>query len=113
MTRYNAAMFFRGMSKVMFIAVAVNVVLTNIFEYLAQTLDLGLDKQAVTIFSCLTCGLLTLWLQSDARRAFALARTNGFVNAEGKSGDGLLIAANCPKRWLVILHLELNPAALR
>lgn len=62
MTRTKAAMFFRGMSKVMFIAIAVNLFLTNIFEYLAQTLDLGLDNQAVTLFSCVTCGLLTLWL---------------------------------------------------
>jgi hypothetical protein len=113
MTRTKAAMFFRGMSKVMFIAIAVNLFLTNIFEYLAQTLDLGLDNQAVTLFSCVTCGLLTLWLQSDARRAFALAQTNGYVRAEGESRDGLRIAADCPKRRHVIKHVELNSAALR
>jgi hypothetical protein len=111
MTRSNAALLFRGMSKVVFIAMTMNLVLTNLFEYLARTLALDLDKQAITLFSCLTCGLMSLWLQSDARRAFAYARSNGYVSEDGESRDVSRIAADCPKRWLVILHVELNPAA--
>jgi hypothetical protein len=106
-------MMLRGMCKVIAIAFAVNQVLTTIFEYVAQQVDPGLPHQLVWLFSCMTCGLLTLWLQADARRAFAVARKQGFVELSGdKTTRVLLIDAGCPKRWLVILHVELNPAAL-
>jgi hypothetical protein len=109
MTRTRAAMFFRGMSKVMFVAMTMNLVLTNLFEVLAQALDLGLDRQALTMFSCMTCGLLTIWLQADARRAFTFARANGYVKSNAEQHGDLQIATKCPKRWLVMLHIELHP----
>lgn len=110
------AMMFRGLCKVVAIAFVTNQVLTTIFTYVAQQFDSALPHDAVWLFSCVTCGLLTMWLQADARRAFGFARDKGFVK---KNGDGKLekqeirIAEDCPKRWLVILHIELNPAALR
>ncbi|MFC0399156.1 hypothetical protein [Paraburkholderia rhizosphaerae] len=104
-------MMLRGMCKVIAIAFAVNQVLTTVFTYAAQRIDTTLPHQTVWLFSCMTCGLLTLWLQADARRAFADARKQGFVKiTEGKE-RALQIGADCPKRWLVILHVELNPAA--
>ncbi|HVE10184.1 MAG TPA: hypothetical protein VNE00_23215 [Paraburkholderia sp.] len=106
-------MMLRGMCKVIAIAFAVNQVLTTVFEYAAQQVDPSLPHQVVWLFSCMTCGLLTLWLQADARRAFAFARKQGFIAVSGdKHARVLLIDVNCPKRWLVILHVELNPAAL-
>jgi hypothetical protein len=106
-------MLFRGMCKVVAIAFVTNQVLTTIFTYVAQQLDESLPHQAIWLFSCVTCGLLTLWLQSDARRAFSLAREKGFVKAVGDNKQALQIAEDCPKRWLVILHIELNPAAIK
>jgi len=108
-------MMLRGMCKVIAIAFAVNQVLTTVFTYVAQQVDSALPHQTVWFFSCMTCGLLTLWLQADARRAFALARKQGYVKISDAIDDGkeraLQIAIDCPKRWLVILHIELNPAA--
>lgn len=106
-------MMFRGMCKVVAIAFVMNQVLTTIFTYVAQQLDAALPHQTIWIFSCVTCGLLTLWLQSDARRAFGVAREKGFVKVPGDKSQDLQIADDCPKRWLVILHIELNPAAIR
>jgi hypothetical protein len=104
-------MMLRGMCKVIAIAFAVNQVLTSAFTYVAQQVDNALPHQMVWLFSCMTCGLLTLWLQADARRAFAFARKQGFVKINDGKERALEIAAQCPKRWLVILHIELNPAA--
>ncbi|CAB3762679.1 hypothetical protein [Paraburkholderia humisilvae] len=104
-------MMLRGMCKVIAIAFAVNQVLTSAFTYVAQQIDTTLPHQTVWLFSCMTCGLLTLWLQADARRAFAFARKQGFVKITDGKERALQIAADCPKRWLVILHIELNPAA--
>ena len=71
-------MMFRGMCKVVAIAFVTNQILTTLFTYLARQLDAALPDQALWLFSCVTCGLLTLWLQSDARRAFGFAREKGF-----------------------------------
>jgi hypothetical protein len=35
------------------------------------------------------------------------------VKIGGDRKQVLQIAENCPKRWLVILHIELNPAAIQ
>jgi hypothetical protein len=104
-------MMLRGMCKVIAIAFAVNQVLTTVFEFVAQQVDATLPHQTVWLFSCITCGLLTLWLQADARRAFAFARKRKFVTIKEGKERALQIAADCPKRWLVILHIELSPAA--
>ncbi|KAA1010945.1 hypothetical protein FVF58_18325 [Paraburkholderia panacisoli] len=106
-------MMFRGMCKVVAIAFVTNQILTTLFTYLARQLDAALPDQALWLFSCVTCGLLTLWLQSDARRAFGFAREKGFVKKGGDRQPYVQIADDCPKRWLVILHIELNPAAVQ
>lgn len=113
MTPSRFAMMFRGMCKIVAIAFAANQILTTLFTYLARQLDSALPNEAVWLFSCVTCGLLTLWLQSDARRAFGVAREKGFVKKGGDRQPYVQIADGCPKRWLVILHIELNPAAVQ
>jgi hypothetical protein len=113
MTPSRSPTVFRGMCKVFAIAFVINQVLTTIFTYVAQQLDAAVPHEAVWLFSCVTCGLLTLWLQSDARRAFGFAREKGFVKTGGEQKQDLQIAEDCPKRWLVILHIELNPAAIK
>jgi hypothetical protein len=105
-------MVFRGMCKLIAIAFVTNQVLTTIFTYVAQQLDAALPNEAVWLFSCVTCGLLTLWLQSDARRAFGVAHEKGFVKKGGDQQPYVQIADDCPKRWLVILHIELHPAVV-
>ncbi len=101
----------RGMCKVVAIAFVLNQVLTTLFTFAAQQIDTALPHQVIWLFSCMTCGLITLWLQSDARRAFAFARKEGYVSVADEKNPVLRIEPDCPKRWLVILHTELNPAA--
>jgi hypothetical protein len=108
----RSAMMFRGMCKIVAIVFVTNQVLSTIFAYLAQQFDVPLPPETIWLFSCVTCGLLTLWLQADARRAFGSARKKGFVKMGGGGEQNLQIAEDCPKRWLVILHIELNPASI-
>ena len=103
----------RGMCKVIAIAFVTSQVLTTAFMYGAKQLDAEVPHDTVWLFGCITCGLVSLWLQSDARRAFGFAREHGFVKVTGDGQRTLQIAADCPRRWLVILHAELNPAAIR
>jgi hypothetical protein len=112
MSSFSLAMLFRGLAKVIFIAFIANEILTAAFTTFARQIDVGLTPQIVTVFSYVTCGLVSMWLQADARRAFAFAHQHGFVKAAGNPSQGLQIAKDCPKRWLVVLHSELHPAAV-
>jgi hypothetical protein len=107
--RSRLPMLLRGMIKVVAIAFLANQVLTSVFTLVAQQIDPQLPHQTIWLFSCVTCGMLTLWLQSDARRAYGFAREKGYVKAAGSDKQQWQIAMDCPKRWLVVLHIELNP----
>lgn len=111
MVRTRPGMMFRGMLKIVLIAIATSQILTTAFTLLARQIDAALSPQIVTVFGFVTCGLVSMWLQADARRAFGLAKEKGFVGAARDGEVGPQIAADCPRRWLVILHVELNPAA--
>jgi len=111
MVRPRPGMMFRGMLKVVLIAIAASQVLTTAFTLFARQIDAALSPQIISVFGFVTCGLVSMWLQADARRAFGFARQNGFVAASPDGQPGPLIATDCPRRWLVVLHVELNPAA--
>jgi hypothetical protein len=112
--RSRLTMLFRGVAKVIAIAFLANQVLTSVFTLAAQQIDPQISHQTIWMFSCMTCGMFTLWLQSDARRAYGFAREKGFVKAGGNAGHAALqVAMDCPKRWLVILHIELNPTTVK
>ncbi len=106
-------MLLRGLAKVVIIALAANQILTIAFAFFARQIDAGLSAETISLFSFATCGLVSLWLQADARSAYRAARAKGFITpGRGTQAPQIpQIAADCPRRWLVVLHIELNPAA--
>lgn len=102
----------RGMLKIMLVAIAGAQILTAAFTFLAQQIDANIAPQIISVFGFVSCGLVSMWLQADARRAFRFAKEKGFVAAGNDGKPGPQIAADCPRRWLVVLHAELNPAAI-
>ncbi|SIT41464.1 conserved exported hypothetical protein [Paraburkholderia piptadeniae] len=100
----------RGWLKLVLMTVAANQVLTTAFVYAAQQVDPGLAMLHTLIFSCVTYVLVGYWLQADARRAWCNAKDEGYIGTRhARYDDVLKIADNCPRRWLVVLHIELNP----
>jgi len=99
----------RGAVKVILIAGAVNEILNSVFMYVAQPIDPELPPVAASVFSFATCALVGFWFQSDARRAYLFARDGGYIARVDTTNRAPHIAANCPKRWLVVLYIELNP----
>lgn len=112
MVRTRPGMMLRGMLKIVLIAIAAAQILTTAFALLARQIDADLAPQIVSAFGFVTCGLVSMWLQADARRAFRLAKAKGYISAARDGQVGPHIAADCPRRWLVVLHVELNPAAV-
>ncbi len=112
MLSMSAAMRIRGIVKLVCIAIMANQILTMIFSCVVTQLDPATPGIVTSIFSFATCMLVSSWLQTDARRAYLLAREKGCITPVDKSNPALRIAADCPRRWLVILHIEMNPAAV-
>jgi hypothetical protein len=108
--RVRIAMRARGFLKIVLVSILFSQVLSALFGAAAHALDPDVSDMPGVIFSCLTCALVSFWLQSDARNAWQQARERGFIN-RGADGPvpGIVIAAECPRRWLVVLHAELNP----
>lgn len=102
----------RGIVKLVCIAIVANQVLTMAFAYAVEQLDPSSPAIIKSLFSFVTCMLLSSWLQTDARRAYLLAREKGCITPVDKKNPSLKIAPECPRRWLVILHIEMNPAAV-
>lgn len=94
----------------MMIATVANDILNFVFTYLAQRIDPDFPLGTVSVFSFATCVLVGLWFQSDVRKAYFFARTKGYIAPVDGMNRTPRIAANCPKRWLVVLYIELNPA---
>ena len=106
-------MRFQGWLKLAILTFAVDQILTAVFGYVVERIDPGTTDFQTVIFSCITCFLVSNWLVTDARTAWTTAKQQGFIGISragaGAPEEKLSIAIACPRRWLVVLHLELNP----
>ncbi|MBB3259261.1 hypothetical protein F4827_004136 [Paraburkholderia bannensis] len=106
-----ARMRWRGWLKVVTLTMAVDQLLIAVFTFAARSLDPGIGEMPTLIFSCITCMLVSNWLVSDARAAWVSAKSSGYIGTaiDAVKGESVVIAARCRRRWLVVLHIELNP----
>ncbi|WP_256935955.1 hypothetical protein [Caballeronia sordidicola] len=98
------------MAKLIIVAILANQLLTLAFVSVVEQIDPDSPVLMRSVFSFVTCVLLSSWLQADARRAYLVAREKGCITPVDGTHPTLSIAPNCPRRWLVILHIEMNPA---
>jgi hypothetical protein len=108
--RLKSAMRSRGWLKVVFVTMAFDQIMTAAFTFIAQQIDASPTEMATLVFGCMTSVLVSYWLVTDARKAWREAKGGGYIGpAHAVSNDDMLkVANNCPKRWLVVLHIELN-----
>ncbi|CAB3754550.1 hypothetical protein GQ57_05810 [Burkholderia sp. MSh2] len=107
--RVRAALRLRGVVKLTVVTIAVAQALAFAFESLLVATGFAPDAATVLLFRFVTCALVSFWLQADALRAYQYAAQHGFVTAHGAPGDPIDVAPQCPKRWLVVLSLQLDP----
>jgi hypothetical protein len=99
----------RGMVKLIALIVIFNQVLTSVFSFACHAIDPGVTPQVTSIFGLASSLLLGFWLQADARSAYRQAVEKGFIVSADKSNPFPRIGEKCPKKWLVVLHIELYP----
>ncbi|CAB3750853.1 hypothetical protein B7G54_05680 [Burkholderia puraquae] len=110
--RVRAAQRLRGVLKLTFLTIAVAQALAFAFESLLVMAGFAPDAATVLLFRFVTCALVSFWLQADALRAYQYAAQHGLVTIPGAHGDPVGVAPQCPKRWLVVLSLQLDPRGL-
>ncbi len=110
----KTALWLRGVAKMVALALLANQVLTLIFSIGAHQVDPNVDAQIITMFSMVTSILAGFWLQSDARQAYLHAKANKLIQSSRDKSTPWPWALDpaCPRKWLVTLHLELNPALI-
>jgi hypothetical protein len=108
--RLTAAMRSRGWLTVVFVTMAISQMLTVAFTFITQQIDAAPAEMSTLVFGCMTSVLVSYWLVADARKAWREANGGGYIGpAHAINDDDVLkVANNCPKRWLVVLHIELN-----
>lgn len=108
----RAAMRIRGLVKVVLVTLGVSQLMTIAFAVLANLVGGELESGVALLFNFATCALVSFWLQADARRAYLDAKTKGYLGTRRTPDAEPVIDAHCPRRWLVILNIELNPQLL-
>ena len=111
--RVRAALRLRGVMKLTIVTIAAAHALTFAFEGLLVAAGFAPEAVTLLLFRFVTCALVSFWLQADALRACRYAVQHGFVTVSGTHGDPIDVAPQCPKRWLVVLNLQLEPQGLK
>jgi hypothetical protein len=108
--RKQTAIRVRGELKLIGLSIAITSILAFV---LANTIpDLAHGPAAFMSFGAFTTLLAAGWIRHDAGRAFQFAAVNSYLGFEGNPPRVISIAQDCPKRWLVLLHIELNPGLI-
>jgi hypothetical protein len=106
------ALRMRGLFKLFAMIMIGDHFMSLIFAYACHAVDPSVPDNVVTGFGLVSSLMLGFWIQSDAKRAFEFAATNKLVAGLNPSNPLPRIKPECPKKWLVLLHIELNPAAV-
>ncbi|AOJ05649.1 hypothetical protein WS70_17290 [Burkholderia mayonis] len=108
----KAAMRVRGFAKVAFITITTSQALTAAFASLPHVVGYDVEPGPLLLFNFISCALVSFWLRSDAQRAYLEAQASGGLRKAPNADILLNVPLDCPKRWLVILNIELNPKLL-
>lgn len=99
----------RGLATLFLISGMVTAVLSFLLSIALQRLSIGIATFPFAPFGAVTAVLTATWLRIDAKQAYEQANRSGCFQ---RNGTDMLIESmmkDCPKRWLVVLHLQLHP----
>jgi hypothetical protein len=99
----------RALVRIALLLVFVNPIFTCAFAFLAHQNHPDVALGITTLFSFGLCAVLSVWVRSDAKHAWQDAREWGFVSPGAiRRGALVRVRRDCPRRWLVVLHVELQ-----
>jgi hypothetical protein len=105
--RRHNAIHLRGELKLMGLSIAIATMLAYVLSNVVGHSPHAFI--AFVTFGALTTLLSAGWIRYDAHRAYQFAAERHYLGFEGNPPCVISIAEDCPKRWLVLLYIELNP----
>lgn len=99
----------RAKATVFGVALCVTEGLAFVLSAVARIFAVDTSAVEFGIFGAVTTVLVAGWLQMDAQRAYAYADRSGFLNRNETRTRVKSVKEDCPKFWLVVLHLQLHP----
>jgi hypothetical protein len=99
----------RAKATVFGVALCVTEGLAFILSAVARLFDVVTSTVEFGMFGAVTTVLVAGWLKIDAQRAYVFADRSGFLNRDETRSRVKSVREDCPKFWLVVLHLQLHP----
>ncbi|MEX3855575.1 hypothetical protein [Paraburkholderia sp. BR10923] len=97
----------RALVKIAVLVVLANQILTTAFAFLAHRNYPDVAFGLTTLFSVALCSILIVWIRTEAKYAWEDAVESGVVSPVAIArGSAVVIRPECPRRWLVVLHVE-------
>jgi hypothetical protein len=98
----------KAIVRIALLSILISQIVSAAFGFVAYRNHPDVALGLTTMVSFLLCAVLSVWIRSDAKHAYLDACELGYVSSATASGRRLLIARECPRRWLVVLHVELH-----
>ena len=108
----NGKTRFKARLTVLLVASIVTQVTTLAISILVGAAGTEVPPIPFAIFACVTLALAQRWILVDAENAFAEAVAKRHVRLSGAPPHVTSIATTCPRRWFVLLHVQLQPELL-
>jgi len=92
-------------------ALLTNEVLAWAFSFLAIAIAIypGIQRWWFLALGAVTMPVAMAWISRDAKRDYETAALERFLGFDGIPSRVASIADNCPSRWLVLLHIQMQP----
>lgn len=95
--------------KVLLVSALVTEVAALCFSIVTQAATGEVFPAAFGLFSAVTLALAHRWVMVDVGNAFQAAVSKHHVLLEGTTPHITQIDSSCPRRWFVLLHIQLHP----
>lgn len=105
-------MIFKGWLCLALLGLAVSEVAVLLIEVALRPVWNGTFIAVLLAYLTGTVMLVVIWTRQDAKHAYRDAVKSGSVTLTSNGQLVTGIAPDCPRRWLVILHVQLHPALL-
>lgn len=102
----------KALVRIAILVIVINQLITTAFAFIVRRSHPDVALGLTTLFSFALCMILSVWIRSDAKYAYEAACKRGDVSPLAGRKGGVRIARECPRRWLVVLHVELQGGAV-
>ena len=105
----NELMRFKAQLTIWLVAQLLTLAIASLLSVGLHVSGQDVPATAFAIFGAFTLVMAYVWVRVDAKKAFAAAVSMRQVTTHGAPPHITYISPSCPRRWLVLLYVQLHP----